>query len=383
MTSQHEQLLRMVREENSTAYSLSPDDNSRVVLVVGRTKAGISTLIELLKNPFYHPNQMSIYSNRENTKILSYTLQNCPNDKGDSGKLLILVDAPGFGEVVEVDKVPRAREAIIESTSQCVKHQLRRLNCLIIVFSVITGLSEDDISCISFLFNLYYHQNLSIAFAVTRCETKSKQERARISEQLRCHPVFSVWLSYDNVSLFFSGCIDSELVKHSSIDALKLVYEFEANSTDEILAWIDRSSNCVGWLDLPMAETMEKGLQDTITSAEKLLVALKRAAMDESNIPDLRQELLMHLSYIASKELLIDYTSLVKRRDRLVEQSKIFFENPEKQKLSDPNERKINDDTEIDSTMIEMSNSSKNAANHRSNQSQKNSQTRKEHCFIC
>jgi GTP-binding protein EngB required for normal cell division len=181
-------------------YSLE-ETESRNILMVGRTRSGKSTAVNVIKDLCYAPKDMSIFSDTENPKFQSFALLN----KADGVKLTLnMIDTPGVFEVKADEAKVRTNEMILKVISQCSQSEITKLHSVCIFASFETGVNIEDIEAIK-MFNTIF-RGANILLVITRSEDKPIKWKDSMKDQLLKHPGLKDILKNDQI--YFMGCFD-------------------------------------------------------------------------------------------------------------------------------------------------------------------------------
>merc|ERR1712137_1031336 len=118
----------------------------RNVLMVGRTRSGKSTTLEVLKDPCYTPPNDTIFSETVDSKCWSFALKRRSQDGRTVDYSLNLIDTPGLFEVKGGQSgEERTNEVIKNTISQCLENEITHIHAIIMFVTFEAGINREDI----------------------------------------------------------------------------------------------------------------------------------------------------------------------------------------------------------------------------------------------
>lgn len=201
------------------------------VLVVGRTRSGKSTLMNVLANKL-DTKPLTLFSE---TKGSSLSTLKFPDLEVDGKPARInFHDTPGLFELRK-SGTPRGNNELLETIRE--DHEkffggigFSNVKCLVFTLSLASGLNTEDLDTINigvpFLRRMGLPTTAQISLVITRAENLDKNERLNIVDQINKYPRLSTFFSENNVNISFSGGIKSE-TKDSN---LKQELKFQENN---------------------------------------------------------------------------------------------------------------------------------------------------------
>jgi GTP-binding protein EngB required for normal cell division len=253
------------------------ETNTRNVLIVGRTRTGKSTAIEVLKDPCYiAKGTTSLFSDTEDARYQSFTV----HDGIEKTKsTLHIIDTPGLKEVKKINEVARSDEYILSAINHCLCNEVTKLNALLLFISFELGVTKDDIQAFNELIKNFAHSNVKIGICVTRSEDKPAEWNQMIEQQLHEHQFFSNLLKQTNVKLIFLGCLDKIKLNRSSCmkdveNMSKCIYRMR----ETLIKFILDSQDQVKLADLPFMLTLKDELRTKFTAQFEILDRLENVS---------------------------------------------------------------------------------------------------------
>jgi len=240
------------------------ETKTRNVLIVGRSRAGKSTAVGVVKDACYEPKMMSIFSETRDPKFQSFSLD---DSEKDVKYTLNIVDTPGLKEIGKSDAAARAQtdDEILKSIQSCLKHEITKLNVLLIFVSFEIGINQDDIECFKQYYDKFYHTSVRIIICISRSEGKSEAWKKKIVSELSEHDFFRQWIEKANVVVCFMGCVDKDAIDACESDkALIGKYQKVYNLRSLLLKHIFDAEIQVSLLDLPLSKGNKTKIVDLL-----------------------------------------------------------------------------------------------------------------------
>lgn len=179
-----EAVLKWVREADD--YKLE-QTITRNVIVVGRTRSGKSTFVEVLKDVAHQPPQMSIFSETRDPAFRSFAIGIDQDDGSIPRKFTInVVDTPGLFEVKEIGDEAKTNEAILNTIKECLKNEITKVHCVFIFVSVTSGISAEDVAAIETFMDAFAHTQLTSVVCISRAEDFTEEQQRHYTTVVVC-----------------------------------------------------------------------------------------------------------------------------------------------------------------------------------------------------
>lgn len=248
-----EQVIKWVREADE--YKLE-QTITRNVIIVGRTRSGKSTFVEVMKDVAFQPPQMSIFSQTRDPAFRSFSIGIDQNDGSIPRKFTInVVDTPGLFEVKEIGDEAQTNEAILNTIKECLKNEITKVHCVFIFLSVNSGISTEDVSAIEIFMDSFAHSQLTSVVCISRAEDFTPAQKAHYTAELQKFPKIAAMIEKHKAIILFSGCIDRASREWATKDQLLLAYKKLYGMREEILETIFACKDPAAPLvNLPIAE---------------------------------------------------------------------------------------------------------------------------------
>lgn len=162
------------------------DTDTRNIIFVGRSRAGKSTAIEVLKDKSYDPGPFTLLRGTTDPSISSFTV----NSKKYGRNLhLKIMDTPGLFERAAKDD-QRTNEVILDVIRQCIDKGIGEIHHVYYVMSIQRGLSEEDLRSFDLFTELFIGMDNKISIIFVIFSENDQRERGSlyrsISAQSTC-----------------------------------------------------------------------------------------------------------------------------------------------------------------------------------------------------
>jgi hypothetical protein len=221
-------------------YEFVPTE-TRNCLLCGRTRSGKTTTMGVLKDPCYSPQGGSIFSETQNPKFQSFSINNRLNAAVEKFTINI-IDSPGLFEVKEKDHVDaeRTNEVIAQTIAKCLENEITNIHCIILFATFEAGINPNDIEAMKVFLDMFGGCGVSVCLCITHADKHSDQWREVIKSQLTKHEELSALIEKEKMPILFMGCVDTKDKVHKDVDDLlydyKTVYQMRKELLDLIFA---------------------------------------------------------------------------------------------------------------------------------------------------
>jgi GTP-binding protein EngB required for normal cell division len=170
----------------------------RNVIMVGRSRSGKSTAINVLRDPCYTPEALSIFSDTFNPKFRTFALR----AEDNKTYTLNLIDTPGLFEVTADAKDARDNKILLDTISTCLEFELTCIHAVIVFASFDNGLNPHDVTALKTFLELFAGPGVTVAFCITRADKHPQNWQAKIKDEISRHDKLSQLLGDDVTTLF-------------------------------------------------------------------------------------------------------------------------------------------------------------------------------------
>eukprot|EP01087_Luapelamoeba_hula_P017444 TRINITY_DN54_c0_g1_i1.p1 TRINITY_DN54_c0_g1~~TRINITY_DN54_c0_g1_i1.p1 ORF type:complete len:416 (+),score=103.93 TRINITY_DN54_c0_g1_i1:45-1250(+) len=205
------ELLSKKKLENNISLS---DADSRNVILLGRARAGKSTVLGVMKKPTWIPDQLSLWAGTQVPLMHSFTVE---YDKFNYN--INIMDTPGMFEHNLGNKVVRSAEVIKGMITRCLELEVTLVHCFFFVCSFTAGINQDDINAVIELNKLFQGADSVFHLLITRSEGRT--DRDHIERQVRSIPELAEFFANPSVKVFFSGALDRDDFLMGSVDTIE------------------------------------------------------------------------------------------------------------------------------------------------------------------
>eukprot|EP01084_Bolivina_argentea_P172447 298717_1 len=154
--------------------------NTRNIILVGKSRSGKSTIIEVLKNPKHNPEDFKILRGTVKARINSFTLSNSRNKKRMH---LNIMDTPGLFERSSTINTTRSNEIITKMVLKCVDMELTKIHHVYYVMSIQQGISAEDVEAFRIFAELFVGMEDKISIILSFSQDKNPNKNQLIKDQ--------------------------------------------------------------------------------------------------------------------------------------------------------------------------------------------------------
>ncbi|CAF2858380.1 unnamed protein product [Rotaria sp. Silwood2] len=171
------------------------------VLLIGRTRTGKSTLKQLLVDPTTISEELTLASQTKNATFESFIID-------DNQVVINIIDTPGLFERGTDENQVRDNQAILRTIEQCIEREITKFHLVGFCASFESGINDQDVKAIRELID-FLGQGVSknSCLIVTRCESKSQDQRQKLMKEIETDMHFKPLAGYFKQGIFFSGCL--------------------------------------------------------------------------------------------------------------------------------------------------------------------------------
>jgi len=237
---------------------------TRNILIIGKSRSGKSTAIDVLKDPCFQASGMNIFSNPTDPKFQSFAL----DDKINKIKYTLnVIDTPGLQEVQKIGAIARNDQAILETVNYCLKNEITYINVLVLFMSMETGVFQNDVQTFEMYLEKFKHDNLKIIVCISRCESKTDKMKLDYIDQLKEHNYFSNLLNNKNVHITFCGCVDEAKINSSTnILDIQHAYARVYQMRTELLKHFFDAITKIKLIELPVTQKLKNDVLSIISN---------------------------------------------------------------------------------------------------------------------
>lgn len=158
----------------------------------------------MLVDPTAEPNDLSLVSGTRDASMESYFIDN-------EHMILNIIDTPGVFEHHNEEALCRDNGQIMKTIERCINLEITKFHLICFAFSMPAGIQSDDIDALE-LFISYLGPELSrnSCLVITRCESKTDQQKENLKNELLSDLQFKRVAHYFERGIFFTGSINCD-----------------------------------------------------------------------------------------------------------------------------------------------------------------------------
>jgi len=185
------------------------ETETRNVLLVGRTRSGKSTAMEVLKDPCYVPKSDTIFSETVEPAFKSFSIQNIVKEQTEEVTLNI-IDTPGLFEVKDIESgSERTNEAIKKTIAKCLEHEITNIHIIILFVTFEAGINPNDIKAMQIFLDMFGGSNLKICLCITHADGHDNDWQITRKEELMKYKATKEMIEKEGMEVIFMGCVGS------------------------------------------------------------------------------------------------------------------------------------------------------------------------------
>jgi len=212
------------------------ETETRNCLLCGRTRSGKTTTMGVLKDPCFSPKSQSIFSETQDPKFQSFSINNRANTCVQKFTINI-IDTPGLFEVKDKNSIEeeRTNEVLAQTIAKCLENEITHIHCIIMFLTFEAGINRDDIEAMKLFLDMFSGTDVTVALCVTHADKHSDSWRESIKEQLTKHHELSALIDREKMAILFMGCVDTLDKSYTDDSVLQDDYVSVYNMRKEML----------------------------------------------------------------------------------------------------------------------------------------------------
>lgn len=188
------------------------------VLVIGRTRAGKTTIKKVLVDPTTVAEEMRLAAQTRAATFESFIID-------DDAMVVNIIDTPGLFEKGANNMNLMDNKTILKTIEQCVAREITKFHLICFCASFESGINAEDVKSIILLTEFLgpaVSQNSCLI--ITRCESKNEEQRNTLRKEIENDTLFKPITGYFQRGIFFSGSLDRDSWNNATDN---LYYQFE------------------------------------------------------------------------------------------------------------------------------------------------------------
>lgn len=178
----------------------------RNILLVGVTRSGKTTLLNVLTTPGYvNTSPDVLVSGTVNARMHTFAVKKATG----TFVAINIVDTPGLFEIARAGEVARPNEKIASVILDCLQNELTKIHRVFFCFSKNIGLAAPNVESINILLRDYPAFVGKCSLIVTHCEDETAESLVQLEKHLRQDAPIK---GLDKMPVFFTGSIGKNQV---------------------------------------------------------------------------------------------------------------------------------------------------------------------------
>lgn len=217
----------------------------RNLILVGRTRTGKSTLVNVLNDVFSTTQESRYY-----TKTIAPIFHKLISlDVGTDTRLFIqVIDTPGFFALAPKDKSGRVihgNDTTKTFIDLCISHDVTNVHMFALIINIAGEINNEDIETMLFVAKHYHFLSSTAALILTHCEDMDDAQRNNARKRLFMHPKLhgkKLEETFFGIGVFYMGCIKYECEKNNDGRSFKRQYENVSRMRTQLIDALMHSS---------------------------------------------------------------------------------------------------------------------------------------------
>jgi len=314
---------------NNNEFKLIETD-TRNVLLVGRTRSGKSTTMEVLKDPCYIPKSDTIFSETVDARFKSFSIQNETNQR-TCDVTLNLIDTPGLFEVKDIESGgERTNEVIAQTIAKCLDNEITNIHVIMLFVTFEAGINPNDIKAMEIFLDMFGGGGVKICLCITRADMHDVKWQRTRKEELHRYEITKRLIERENMEILFMGCMNDTYNYRTAEELLiqyKKVYLMRRKMLQVLFAAHDRVQLSSLNVAKHKVEKMRMMLQESILNLSQLIQCQDTNSQDIRELIILQKELNREIekerSMLSLPELSAEFTTFSATMKRFAKTSSI------------------------------------------------------------
>ncbi|CAF2979987.1 unnamed protein product [Rotaria socialis] len=208
----------------------------KYILLLGRTRAGKTTLKHMLEDPRYIDNDMGLISKTRETDVKMF-------DISQSNLRLTLVDTPALiDRHMYTDETLSINESFNRINSTCLNKDIKELHLVCFCISLESGINDRDLELIRQLLD-HFGPELAehLCMIITRCEFKNDEQRLKLQDEIENDTAFKLICKQFKKDIYFSGALRCDDWNQGS-DAILIQFKNVCNYRQKFIGLFQQSN---------------------------------------------------------------------------------------------------------------------------------------------
>ena len=204
------------------------DADNRNIIFVGRSNAGKTTLINVLKDKKHSPALATFMRGTEDATLETFTMQ---SEFYQQNLHFNIMDTPGlFEKTISLDD-KRTNEVILDMIKKCVDSEITKINHVYFVMSIEDGINDNDLKAFDLFAQLFVGMESKISVILSRAQSTAPDEYDHYIEQFKKMPELEKIYAAIEGRIFFLGAAQQK--KSSNMEFVQANVNRQRNAVFE------------------------------------------------------------------------------------------------------------------------------------------------------
>jgi GTP-binding protein EngB required for normal cell division len=315
---------------------------NRNVIILGRTRTGKSTFVEVLKDVTHEPPVPTLFSETKDATFKSFSLKDDDAQNVQKNYTINIVDTPGLFEVNRVSEGnERSNNFIKKCIKRCLENEIARIHCVLIFLTVNGGINAKDVEAIEIFLEDFSSSKVTACLCITHAEHFDSHRKKMVMEELLDYPRASGLIKQHDVKILFTGCVNPDFHPDgtSLTNAYKKVFRMRKKALDTIFKADDEGAHLTSLSAIKHSNKMTMMLAQECKNFLHSMTVKKQ----DMNLSSLKLQLDIHSSnmhMLAQDEAMFSFhpqlTPVIKDIEILLHKASTMYDSSILSRLSAP-----------------------------------------------
>lgn len=167
------------------------DATTRNLIFVGKTRAGKTTALKVLKSPTMLVKHIRLFADTEHPTLYPFTVENTDPKIGELVNYNInIIDTPGLFEQYEKQEDIRDNSRLMSAIATCMEMEITKIHAIFFVCSFATGINDQDLKAFKEFVQLFKGAEDKIVMLITNCEEYDDKAKEELKDEIIRSPEY-------------------------------------------------------------------------------------------------------------------------------------------------------------------------------------------------